>query len=182
MILKNKVKLLAAIFLALTILWVLFLIKPLYEDIKGGSQEIISKKQELFFLESKIENIIQFRKKYQEIKPNLERINSLLIKGGEPVDFIRFLERISQDSQISVKIYPSSVTKVEGDPWPSMNFRINTVGTLPNSLKFLEKLDSAPYLIKIQNLNIKKLTQEELPEGSISESVETNFIIKVFSK
>ena len=68
MITKNKFYLTVAVLISLGVLLFLFLIQPVYQDIKAGSEELVSTKQELASLESKINNIIDFKENYTEIK------------------------------------------------------------------------------------------------------------------
>ncbi|MFQ6049566.1 MAG: hypothetical protein ACE5J0_00810 [Candidatus Paceibacterales bacterium] len=186
MTLRNKVNLSLVIFSGLGIFLIFFLINPLYRDIKNNSQELISQEQKIVFLEDEIKNLEEFKKTYREIKPNLEKIETLLVKQEEPVGFISFLEKISQDSQISIEISPSSAKKNIKDRWPSMAFRITSAGPFPNILKFLEKLESSIYLFEIQKLNINRLAERDLIskefEGFSLGDVKADVLIKVFTK
>lgn len=186
MTLKNKINLLLATFLLLGVFLLMFLIRPVYKDIQEGSRELISKKQELVSLENKIKNIEEFRKNYREIKENLEKAKTLFIKPAAPVDFISFLEESSQDTQIAIDISPSSARKEKGDIWPSMAFQIRSVCSFPRCFRFLEKLELSPYLIKIRNLNITRLTEQELRSKGFEEfslgATKINLSLKVFAK
>lgn len=186
MTLKNKFNLSLIIYLIFGTLLIVFLIYPLYKDIKNNSQELISQKQEEASLENKIKNIEEFKKKYREIKPNLEKIETLFVESEVPLEFISFLEKTSQDCQTPTQISPSSVAKITEDPWPSIAFQITSVSSFPNLLKFLEKLESSKYLIEIQNLNITRLSEAELKPKEIESLSPTNiraiFAIKVYTK
>lgn len=167
--LKNKINLSLVTLLLLAILLVVFLIYPLYKDIRNNSQELISQKQNLIYLEDKLESIEEFRKNHREIKQNLEKTKTLFVNSEAPVGFIGFLERTSQACQASIGISPSSITRNAKDPWPHIAFQINSISSFPNFLKFLDKLESSPYLIEIQGLSINQLTERELR----SEELET---------
>ena len=183
---KNKINLSLIFFLILAIFLLAFLIYPLLEDIKNNSKEMISQKKEVLSLENKIKDIEEFRKSYAKIKPNLEQIETLFTNSEAPIDFISFLEKTSQDCQVSIKIAPAAITKEGEAPWPSLSFSITSLGSFPNFLRFLEKLESGPYLTEIQNLSIKRLLDPELKskEGFENLSVgdiQANFLIKVFA-
>ena len=186
MTLRKKINLSLIIFTLLFIFSIIFLISPLYKDIKNNSQELISKKQEMAVLEAKIKNIEEFKKNYREINPNLEKIATLFVESAVPIEFIDFLEKTSRDCQTSIKISPSLVVKIPKDPWPSIAFQITSVGSFPNFLKFLEKLESSKYLIEIQNLNISRLTEAELKLKEFEKfslgDVKTIFSLKVYTK
>ena len=78
--LKNKINLSLVIFIILSIILILFAIYPLFKEIKINSEDLISKKQSLTFLEGKIENLKRYQTIWRQIEPNLEKlINYLLI-------------------------------------------------------------------------------------------------------
>lgn len=186
MTLRNKINLSLVIFLILSILLIVFLIYPLFKDIENNSRELILKKQETAVLEDRIKNIEEFRENYRQINPNLEKIVTLFVDSRIPIEFIDFLEKNSRDCQISIKLSPSSATKVAKDPWSSINFQINAAGSFSNFLKFIEKLESSKYLIEIKNLNISHLTEAELRSIEFEDfsirDIKANFILKVYAK
>lgn len=162
MSLKNKINLSITILFISIILLFVFLIYPIFLEIKKISQDFLSQKEKLVSLERKSENFQKFQSYYLEIKPNLEKIDQLFIDPKVPIDFIGFLEKTARDYQIPITISPGLPTKIEEDPWPSLNFQITSLSSFPDFLKFLEKLESSNYLIEIQNLNIARLTETEL--------------------
>ena len=185
MIFKNKTNLSLIIFFLLGVFLSIFLIYPLYKDIQNSSQELISQKQKLLFLEDKIKNIEGFKKNYREIKENLEKIKSLLIKSEAPISFISFLEKSYQDCQISIKISPSSFRKEKKDNWPSITFQISSICPPSNFFKFIEKIESGPFLVEINNLNIARLTEinlrsKECQECSLGD-IKVSLSVKAFA-
>jgi len=186
MTLKNKINLSIIFLILVTIFCVIFIISPLFREIKKGATEIIFQRGDLAALEAKVKNLEKFRSSYQEIEPGLEKIDKLFIDPGVPVDFISFLEKTSQDCQILIKISPALPTKIEKDPWSSLIFQITSVSSFPNFLKFLEKLESSDYLIKVQNLNIVRLSEAELKSKEFEKfslgDVKANFSLKVYTK
>ena len=186
MTIKNKINLSLIFFLILAIFLLAFLIYPLLEDIKNYSKEIISQKKEVLSLENKIKDTEEFRKNYAKIKPNLEKIETLFTNSEAPIDFISFLEKTSQDCHLTIKIVPAAITKKTEEPWASLGFSITLAGSFPNFLRFLEKLESAPFLTEIQNLSIKRLQDTELKlkefENLSLGDIQASFLIRVFTK
>jgi len=183
---KNKINLSLIFFLILAIFLIAFLIYPLLEDIKNNSKEIISQKKEIKVLENKIRDTEEFRKNYAEIKPNLEKIETLFTNSEAPIDFISFLEKTSQACHLTIKIVPSAITKKTEEPWPSLSFSITLTGSFPNFLRFLERLETGPYLTEIQNLSIKRLLETELKlkefENLSLGDIQASFLIRAFTK
>ena len=186
MTIKNKINLSLIFFLILAIFLLAFLIYPLLKDIKNNSKEMISQKKEVLSLENKIKDIEEFRKNYAKIRPNLEKIETLFTNSEAPIDFISFLEKTSQDCRVSIQIVPAAITRVSEEPWPSLSFSITLTGSFPNFLRFLEKLESGPYLTEIQNLSIKRLQDTELKSKEFESlslgDIQASFLIKVFTK
>ena len=181
--LKNRNSLAIFSLFILVIFLILFLIRPTFLEIKNISKEIKGEKEEIAILEEKTKNIENFREFYQEKEENFKKLDNIFVNQEVPVDFINFLEKVSQVARISLKISPTTPTK---DPWPSLGFQLNSVGSFPDFLKFLAKLESAPYLIEIQDLTINKLTETELQSEEFKKlspgSVKANLSIKVYTK
>lgn len=171
----NKIKISAIILTALVICFVVFLIWPLFKEIKENSEKIISQKVALATLEIENENLKEFKSYSEKTKVNLEKLDTLFVDPELPVDFINFLEKIARDCQLSIKITPLA-GRLIGEPWPTLRFQISSTSTFPNLLRFLEKLESSIYLIEIQDLNINQLAKAELGD------VQTTLSLKVFTK
>jgi len=182
MSLKIKINLSIIILIVLAILFSIFLISPTFLEIKKSSRNLLFQKEKIISLEAKAENLNKFRTYYQEIKPNLEKIDKLFTDPEAPVDFIGFLEKTSKDCQITIDISPALPMKMEQDLWPSLIFQITSTSSFPNFLKFLEKLESSNYLIEIQNLNIRRLDKTELKDKFSLGDVKANLSIKVYTK
>jgi hypothetical protein len=182
---KNKVYLSFAVFALLGISLIIFLVHPVYKDIRANSEELILEKQTLTSLEAKIKNIEDFRKNYQETKENLEKTKNLFIKFKAPISFIYFLEKSAQASQIPLEIFPSQVKENKEGLWSYIVFKIDSASSFPNFLKFLEKLESSPYLIEIHGLTMSKLTEDDLKRERFENyslgDVNVSLSIKVFA-
>lgn len=113
-------------------------------------------------MEIKIGNLGKFQTLWQEIEPSFQKIEKLFIDPEAPVEFISFLEKISKDCQMAIKISSTPSSGTEKDPWPSLFFQISSATSSPKFLKFLEKLETSPYLIEISSLNVRELTEAEL--------------------
>jgi hypothetical protein len=179
MSLKTKTYLTLLIFLIFLGLLIFFL-KNLFSEIKNISVEISSKKGEILLLEKRAENAKSFADFFQREMENFKKVESLFINPETPIEFIEFLEKESGNLGLSLEIFLHSPIVTEEDPWPSIGFRLNLSGSFPKFLKFLEKLELAPYLIEIQGLKISRVEEktEELKVGEIKAEIS----IKVFTK
>lgn len=161
----------------IVLVFIIFLIYPLFNEIRGASQNFISQKNRLLELEIRAENFRELQQIYKIYQPDFKKIDQLFINAEEPINFIEFLEEEAILAQISIEMLP--FPPKEDDPWPSMDFRLTLEGPFPNFLKFLERLESSIYLIEILNLHLKRLNEDlNEDEGNI----EATLLIKVYTK
>ncbi|MCX6759198.1 MAG: type 4a pilus biogenesis protein PilO [Candidatus Nealsonbacteria bacterium] len=179
MAIKKKIYLTLIIFSLLIILIIVFVIFPLFRGIKNNSKELIVQKEKFVALEEKITNLEKFKVLYAELQHFLKEIDNLFVDSGVPVEFISFLEKTSEKSQLKIEILPTSDKKMEKDFWPFLTFQITSTGSFTNFLKFLEKLENGLYLVEVQNVSISKLTGDN---DIVSDNVRANFSVKVFVK
>lgn len=182
---KNKAYIVSIISALIALLVCIFLVYPILRGIKKNSESWVDFKKELISLQDKIKSVQEFKADMRDLQPDLEKIDKLLIDSGLPIDFIKFLEKTSEDSGISVEITSATLPLVEEQTWPSLAFQLSLNGSFPSFLKFLERTEAGPYLIEIQNMNIRK-TKEEIANAKkvaqIKERIAANLIIKVFAK
>lgn len=186
MSITKKIYLSLVIFIITSLCLIVFIILFLFSGIEKYSQEIPIQKKNISSLQAKIENIEKFKDFYGEIKPNLEKINSLFVDPEVPVDFIGFLEKTSRDCDILINTSLISGKKSDKDSWNSLSFQIVSNSSYPKFLIFLEKIENSPYLIEIQSLNIRRLSEDDIKKkdfsGSSAGDISANLAIKVYTK
>ena len=123
------------------------------------------------------ENLGRLEESYKSHRSDLDDIETLLVKGDIPVEFVDFLEKTAADSNVQINI--SSLTrKTEKDAlWQNLFFKMTATGLFVDFLKFLEKLENSPYLIEVLDLNVK-----ETSEAKTSTNVIADLSLKVFAK
>jgi len=178
---RKKIYLWLLFFGLVSLFFISFLTPKFLKEIRANSQELISLKDDLASFQRETENLQQLRKIYQNYQENLTKIEKIFIDPKLPIEFIDFLEKNAQISQLEYKISPVSARESESSA--SLFFQTSTSGSFPNFLRFLEKLENSPYLIDILNLNVKKLTEGKIRSGGLSpQDVEATFLIKVYTK
>lgn len=158
----------------LLILIFLFLF-PLLKQVKNSSSEFVEVKKKIALFESRIDGIDRLKTTYDDIKEDLEKTDRLLIDSDVPIELIKFLEGTAAESNLSIRISPSSPKKSDNDRWDFIGFRLSLEGSFNGFMRFLEKIETAPYLIEVQDLSIKKSV-------SVSDNVSAILIMKVFVK
>ncbi len=186
MVIKKKIILISVVSGIVGLAFIFLLIYPLFKKIIKNSQEIVEVRKEIVLSQGKAGGISQIKKDFKKLKPDLEKIDSLFVNSEAPIGLIEFLEKTAANSGVSIEIKPVSLKESKEDPWDSIGFQITTISSSDNSLRFLEKLETAPYLIKIQSVVINKLGEQDLKsqryEGYSLKDVILNLKIKVFTK
>lgn len=159
---KTKIRISLSATIVLCLVFIIFLIYPLFKDIKRSSLGILEQKQKLLLLESKFENLEKFQNRYIDIEPDFKKTEMFFVKANLPVDFIRFLEKTSQDSNVATQISLSSGS-----------YQITVAGSSQDFLRFLERLQNSQYLIEIGSFNVSK--QEK---GNINANLSLNVLSK----
>ena len=149
---QNKLYTTAAA-LAFGILLVVFIfILPLLSRIEQNAQRLIELQQTRAKLEAQLSAIKEFKKIANDVREKTEFINQLLIDPALPVEFVRFMEGIAVQNRLAVKT--SSIREEKTEIGEARVFQIDLRGAFPDLMRFLEQLESAPYLTRVQGLQI----------------------------
>lgn len=183
---KKKIIIISVIFGIIFLTLICFIIYPLFKGIKRNSQEIITVKKELISFQKATDNFGKLKETYKELEPTLEKIDKIFIDPKIPIDLIKFWEETAKEAELSIDISPLSAKTDKSDPWNSMDFQLIITGYFSNFLKFLEKVEAAPYLFEIQNLAVQKFKEGELNIGEIKQvsqdKIRAVLLIKVYTK
>lgn len=182
---QRKKTIITSIVFGVIILLLIFLgFLPLVREIGKNSRQLIEAKRDLLLSGQKSGSIEGVSKRYDELEPNLEKVEGLFIDKGAPIDLIKFWEKTALDLAIDIDISPSGSGKKEGDPWDSLIFNINLTGSFDKCLRFIEKNENSPYLLLTRSLNIKTsgVLNPSSPSYSPSEDVSAVLTVKVFAK
>ncbi|PJE69432.1 MAG: hypothetical protein COU98_02065 [Candidatus Staskawiczbacteria bacterium CG10_big_fil_rev_8_21_14_0_10_38_10] len=183
---KKEICIITTIFGLIILALAVFVIYPLFNQIKRGSQELVRAKEEPVLLKAQIKELEKFQENHGNYQPNLKKIDNLFIDLNNPISFISFLENTASDCGVLIEISIPAPSKkeVRTETWPSTNFQISLEGSFPGFSKFFERLELSPYLVNIQNLNIRRLTENELKteEKYSPGDINASFLIKVYTK
>ena len=182
---KRKIFFTSALFIFLIAGTIVCLVVPLFSTITKDSSEYLSQKEKLISVEKKKGGLTNVEKTYTDVEPNLTKIDAIFVNSEEPVGFIDFLERAAQQLDLSIQISLAN-KKTEKNPWPGIYFQIKIAGSFSNFMKFLENLESAPYLIEVQNIDIKGVSGVQAGLGTLktlkTDDVQVTFDVKVYTK
>ena len=177
---KKKIYSFLSISILLCLGLIVFVILPLSQEIRDTSENLLIQKQALSSLENRTENLKEFKIIYQKIQTDIEKIENLFVDEKMPVEFIDFLEKKADDCYISMDVSLSSLKKNKEESWSFLVFQIDSIGSLSGISRFLEKMETSPYLIEVQNFKLRKLSEAETRAEEIDpDDFRANFSIKV---
>lgn len=185
MSLKKKICLTIIIFLAISLVLIIFLVYPFFQQIQESSASLVLEKKTSAFLIQEKQELKKAKQALLKHQESLTRIDNLFIDSENPIVFIGFLEEQAQKSKIYFEL-SSLGPEQKKEPWPSFHFQISAAGSSSDFLKFLEGLESSPYLIEILNLNMRRLNEPELAglefQGLGLGDIRASVLIRVFTK
>ncbi|MBZ9572717.1 hypothetical protein KJA17_00775 [Patescibacteria group bacterium] len=179
---KRKIYIISICFFVIFTLAIIFGITPLVGEIKKSSENLIFQKRAFNLFQSQLKDLENFQKNYSLYQSTLERIEKSFVVLEAPIDFIEFLEKEAQKSDLKIEISPLTLPPAETDPWGSTGFQISVGGPFPSCLKFLERLERSPYLVEIFQLNIERIEEKgnRRFEGLSPGDVSFNIALKAF--
>jgi len=155
----KKIYLIVGTTVIITLILIIFIVFPLIGNIKNISKDLVSQKSEIFLLEQREGNLKNLKKIYNSNQKNFEKIDTSFINSNTPIGFISFLEKIAANSQADIEI---SLTGGKSSFENGLSFSVSLGSSFPNFLKFLEKLENGPYLVKVSSLNIGRTIQGKI--------------------
>lgn len=179
---KNKIYIFSFLFILLALSVAVFFVVPTFFDIREKSTKLSAKKNGILYNKLQAEELENF-KKNQEYKISLGKIDNYFIDFENPIDFVKFLEKTAEDSKVKLKI--SLIPSIKGEKyengWAFTNFRILANGDFFEILKFAEKIENGPYILRIQEFDIKKAEPGNNIKGN-SNLLTASLLIQAFSK
>ena len=153
---------------------------PLFTYIKKNSENLVSIKNDTVVLEKQNNEIENFKRNYEDYRPNLEKMNQLFTNPQNPVDLIKFVETIALDSGITPTI--SIVPATKQDSRHIITLQVFANADFLKLLAFSEALEHGPYLITIQSITMKKPENEKTAKNNPSGTVDAYFKIQAFAQ
>jgi len=182
MSLKKEIIIISIVLFIISLALILIFIIPLLNSIKHNPMELIKVKKDLESFQNITGKTEDIKNIYEEVKPDLEKIDNLFAKLEAPIDLIKFFQATARENNLSINISPISSERDPKDYWDNLTFRLSLIGSYNNFMRFLEKIENGPYLIEDKEMSIKGLTQTEISLGYFPEDIKADLTIKVFVK
>jgi hypothetical protein len=158
---KKKIYEIIFLFVLVSVALVIFAINPLINDIKASSDEILSDRAQVLFIDDENRELNLFKRDYKDYQTNFAKADQLLVDSKNPINFIKFLEKIASESQITTDINLVPVSSdISGGVVPRMFFKVHARGDFLDMLVFFKKMEMGQYLVTVDTLRMTKFEKE----------------------
>lgn len=164
---------------ALASIFLVFAVFPLLKSIAKTTEVLQTQKQKFSELEASQKALEDFRRFKTANTDQFSKLKSFLVDTENPSSFFAFLENLADSQLFSLRIVPQEPKTIPGDLWPSIDFQVSSRTSFPKLFAFLEKLETGPYLLSIQNL---QATQKEGPPAGEAGEVEFSLFFRAYGK
>ncbi len=163
-----------------------FFFLPLLKEIRLNAQKFSEIKREEDALLKFSKEFKQETQTVKEIKAVLKKCNEIFVNPEAPIPLIEFFETTARDCGLvmSLSVISPSTKKEETKKektWEKLAFQLSVFGDFPSTAKFLNKIESSPYLLKVKKIVARKATEKE-ETSEAKTGVRTNIILEVFTK
>jgi Tfp pilus assembly protein PilO len=163
-------------------------IYPFVEKIKVDSLKLYSLRKEMAGLNEKEKVLPILKKRYQPLAASLAKIKNVFVDDSEPLGLLRNLETAAADSGVEISVFSLKLSEKEKEKAlpAGLDFKISLLGSFPDCLSFLSRLQKLPYLIEVKDFRIARIEESQILSGqyqglSIGD-VQAVIFIKVLSK
>lgn len=162
---------------ALAVLFLALAVYPIVQGVRADREKVFAYRQELRQLEEDKKHVREFEALSRQYAEELARLQSIFVDNRTPVAFFRFLDETAAALDLEMEKVPGSVQHAPGDRWPSFKLHLGGRGGYPDFAVFLQKLESAPYLLQVETLSLSKKTDAQL-----GKTIEFSLSLKVFTR
>ena len=176
---KTKNQLCVVCFLAVFVLVIIFIVRPLFSSINKHSDNFSLQKSILVISANQLKDVKKFQDDYAKITPEIEKLTSSFINYEAPVKFIEFLEDTALSSGVGIIIRPTNSLKEEG--YKSLTFEVIIAGSFPRCSRFLDSLEESSWIFELISFKIDKVPERSrwLKQFEYLNDGETVFIFSI---
>lgn len=179
---KNPSYTLIIIFLIIIVALMMFFVWPIFKSIEQDSNELLAEKNNAAILQIESDQIEQFKKQYQNYKPDLDTLNQVFVDRQNPVDFIKFLELTASSVGITPEISIATGSANSQKDQNSVLFQLFANDDFLKIMRLIKAIENGPYLVEIQTISMKSTKEPADSKNTASGKVESTLFIKAFAK
>lgn len=147
----QKTYLVSGVIIIIVVLMIGLLVKPLFVETRQTSTLVLEENQKLLAArEADIDYLKKVENDYKKIKADIDTFK-IYLNDDQIVGFIKELEAVANGL--------SSTLEIKSANFPVFN--LSLTGTFSSSLKFLGWLENSPYLVSVESMQIKKISEKD---------------------
>lgn len=132
----------------------MFVILPLYREIKMVSQELYDQRVNYEFISEQRKNVALLEREIKAVESNKEKITTALLKKNNTLELITSLENIAQHHNLQdQKINLSNLNPLASDLSES-TLRLDVVSTYHNLINWLLEIEKQPFYLIIDSIDL----------------------------
>lgn len=183
---RQKIKIDVVVLILFFILVVFLAIIPLCSRLLSNSKNLAAKKSALVFLGEQIEVLNNFQNSGFEYRQKINKLDSSFVSEEAPIEFIEFLEKEALAQNLKISLSSGTGVPEKKENRITIGFQARITGKFPDALVFLEKIEKSPWLIKIEQINIDRTSEESemyssAPVKNKPGEITLNIVFKTFS-
>lgn len=175
---KGKMTFSAAVFMAVAILSVYFLIFPTLIEIDAAKQEILKLKGEA---EAKYVKNIGIKDLFSNLKKaeyDIQTLNMLYIRGNNELEFVNRMEELAAENNLEIRLSFQPEKTRKDQLFSQIPFSISTEGDYRNIMKYISAIESADYQINVEKISLASGSVDESGRSIISLNCSGNIYMK----
>lgn len=126
-----------------------FVLKPTMQKRSDLEIRVQTLQQQTAEIRAQLRDLQQLEQQYQQVQTELAHFQELIPDQKEIPDLLKQMELMALQCNVDVPII-STTTPVDKGQYQVITINLSASGTLPNVMKFFERLANAPRLITIQ--------------------------------
>lgn len=133
-----------------------FIIYPSFFKILSIKNEILSQEKELEKKLSQGLNAKKIKLELDETESQLSKLNEIFINKNEALNLLSIFEDLGAENKLTTSVKPDFNLQSSGNGIYRIQLEINTLGTIPDTLAFLNDLDKSNFYFVIDKLKFSK--------------------------
>ena len=172
---KHKIIIALGSFAVCSVIFLVALVYPVFRGVQEDYGRVLAYKREILQSQEDAASSRAFDSLSGQYAEEFARLERVFVDSKTPIAFFRFLDNTEADLGVRIEKSPGSIQQLEGDRWPSLEVRLAGEGAYPNVMAFLQKIESASYLLEVKTLVISS-------SKGFGRKVEFSLSLKAFTK
>lgn len=160
--LKNKITAGLALWLAIILSLIYFIVLPTIKEIKTIGRTIEAEREDLEKKYIKGQSLKRLTENLNKIEPKLKLLDQVFINKNRELEFITSLESEANKSRVSQRINLSAPPKQENQNFQKADLKLFTKGGFLNQLEYLLSLEHLSYYINVKLLELSPAGGEQI--------------------